>query len=191
MKIKVLFILLALVIGKSLFSQHKGISIDLGLGYRSNISTAGFGLGFCYGEKVELHVSPSFHFIYAASGFTIGLKYNLMSYRKVFPSTQVSYRHLFSAKQLSVGYNNDRSIVTYSVQKSDAIIPQIGFNWRMSEESGAVKQAILAFNLNYLISLNAVKANYVNGTQSEKIEQIINNRYQSGLGFSLTYSVYF
>jgi hypothetical protein len=129
--------------------------------------------------------------VYAAPGVSFGLKYNLFSQHRLFVDAQVHYRLLFKSHDLSIGYNNDSSIVTYSVRSSQSILPGIGINYRLHENEAGDPEDVISLTVNYHLPFDTVTAAYVSGDSSEEIRAIINRRYQPGIGFAVSYSIYF
>jgi hypothetical protein len=163
--------------------KYKGMALNLGYGYKTNIAVFGIGVSAGFGNNLELVGSTALQFV-GGAGFTGGVKYNFIPQKRFFPSAQFSYRFLFPSKP-DIGYDNDNKIVKYSVSGGSSLFPQIGFNFRTSEGN------VITFNLNYLLPITKVEAVYVSGNRSPYIEKQINNKYKEGIGFSIIFSLHF
>ena len=166
---------------QSVHAQLSGEGLQIGFGYKSEISTFGFGATAYFEKNLELKISTSARFT-GGFGFTTGIQYNFFTEKKVFPDIGFSYRFIFPCKP-DIGYDNDTKIVLYSVPFSNAVFPHFGVNLTPDNER------IFAINLGYLIPLNNVTASYISGTPADAIKKQIENNYRKGVCCSLIYTI--
>jgi hypothetical protein len=181
------------LVAQSVSQERKaGLFAYAGLGYKSS----GFpGIGFWCTDNLELKVGLGGG-TFTTSGFSSGLRINFFAKKRLFLSAELSFRRLFAGK-IVTDWNRDTEYVEYYVGNNNAFIPQIGFNYRaFQDKKSALRQILLALNLNYMVPLNPIQLQYLSGTQGTPVssawfEKTIYRLYHEGIGFSITANFYF